>query len=212
MRVKCLAPCFFPLRDNAIALAYGLALQGRGRNADSYWQFMETARDQWASPGGEETFRRNPLRAIDEYNFCKFTKRLMLTPCSLPTEQDTIPPSASVGWRRGDQALERPPRVTSPNLSRTQASGRTDDGLLIRESWVRIPPGPPEPRRAPSGQHNALTRGSPSKPITLTTPPIARTIALLCHAESGGEPRCFVHPAAARTLQKRTSAIRAASS
>jgi len=77
---KCLhllAPRFFPLWDNAIALAYGLRLEGRGRNAGRYWQFMETARHQWISLGGEETLRRNPLKAIDEYNFCKFTKRLI---------------------------------------------------------------------------------------------------------------------------------------
>ena len=47
---------------------------------------------------------------------------------------------------------------------------------------------------------------------TLTTLPFSRTIALLQDVGIGGEPRCFAHHAATRTLRKRASATRAASS
>jgi hypothetical protein len=74
---KCLhlfAPRFFPLWDNKIAVKYGVRLQGRGRNGERYWRFMEAVRHQWTSLGGEETLRGNPLKAIDEFNYCRHTK------------------------------------------------------------------------------------------------------------------------------------------
>lgn len=75
---KCLhllAPRFFPLWDRAIAEAYGLPLKQKGRNADGYCRFMGIVKGQVQSLGGEQTIGRNPLKALDEYNYCKYTKR-----------------------------------------------------------------------------------------------------------------------------------------
>jgi hypothetical protein len=74
---KCLhllAPRFFPLWDRAIADAYSLPLRPRGRNAERYWRFMGIVKKQVQSLGGEQAIGRNPLKAIDEYNYCKHTK------------------------------------------------------------------------------------------------------------------------------------------
>ena len=75
---KCLhllAPRFFPLWDRAIAEAYGLPLRQKGKNADRYCDFIRIVKGQVQSLGGEQTIGRNPLKAIDEYNYCKHTKR-----------------------------------------------------------------------------------------------------------------------------------------
>ncbi|HSF30685.1 MAG TPA: hypothetical protein VLK82_09485 [Candidatus Tectomicrobia bacterium] len=69
-----LAPEFFPLWDRAIARAYGLPLQRRGRNAERYYRFMEVAEAQWTRLGGRQAIGRNPLKALDEYNYCRYTK------------------------------------------------------------------------------------------------------------------------------------------
>lgn len=77
---KCLhllAPRFFPLWDRAIAEAYGLPLRQKGKNADRYYDFIRIVRGQVQSLGGEQTIGRNPLKAIDEYNYCKYTKGWM---------------------------------------------------------------------------------------------------------------------------------------
>ncbi len=74
---KCLhllAPRFFPLWDRTIAEAYDLPLGKIGTNADRYYRFMQIVRGQIQSLGGEQTIGRNPLKAIDEYNYCKHTK------------------------------------------------------------------------------------------------------------------------------------------
>jgi hypothetical protein len=74
---KCLhllAPRFFPLWDRAIAEAYSLPLKQNGRNAERYWRFMGIVKKQVQSLGGEQAIGRNPLKAIDEYNYCKHTK------------------------------------------------------------------------------------------------------------------------------------------
>jgi hypothetical protein len=74
---KCLhllAPRFFPLWDRAIADAYSLPLRPRGRNAERYWRFMGIVKKQVQSLGGEQAIGRSPLKAIDEYNYCKYTK------------------------------------------------------------------------------------------------------------------------------------------
>jgi hypothetical protein len=74
---KCLhllAPRFVPLWDRAIADAYSLPLRPRGRNAERYWRFMGIVKKQVQSLGGEQAIGRNPLKAIDEYNYCKHTK------------------------------------------------------------------------------------------------------------------------------------------
>jgi hypothetical protein len=75
-----LAPEFFPLWDRAIARAYGFPLQQRGRNAIRYYGFMETAQEQWRRLGGTRAVGRNPLKALDEYNYCRYTKRWISGP------------------------------------------------------------------------------------------------------------------------------------
>ena len=71
---KCLhllAPRFFPLWDAAIAKAYK---QGKGDDAYHYCSFMEKTRDQVKDLGGEKEIKRNPLKALDEYNFITITR------------------------------------------------------------------------------------------------------------------------------------------
>lgn len=75
---KCLhllAPRFFPLWDRAITEAYRLRLKQRGKNAERYCQFMMIAREQTKNLGGEAAIGRNPLKAIDEFNYCRYTKQ-----------------------------------------------------------------------------------------------------------------------------------------
>ncbi len=77
---KCLhllAPRFFPLWDRTIAEAYGLALGIRGTNAQLYAAFMYITALQCQRLGGEAALGRNPLKAIDEYNYCHYTRRWM---------------------------------------------------------------------------------------------------------------------------------------
>jgi hypothetical protein len=69
-----LAPRFFPLWDRSIAYAYDLALQQRGRNTKRYLDFMQITKDQSVALGGEKAIGRNPLKALDEYNYCRYTK------------------------------------------------------------------------------------------------------------------------------------------
>ena len=74
---KCLhllSPSFFPLWDRSIAKAYSLGLQQRGRNGSQYCHFMSISKEQCNSLGGEQAIGRNPLKALDEYNYCKYTK------------------------------------------------------------------------------------------------------------------------------------------
>ena len=70
---KCLhllAPRFFPLWDTKIALAYKLV---KGNEAECYCSFMKITREQCKCLGGEKAIGRNPLKALDEYNYWKFT-------------------------------------------------------------------------------------------------------------------------------------------
>jgi len=74
---KCLhllAPRFFPLWDRAIAAAYEVALRRRGKNADRYCKFLRMTKEQVEALGGERVIGRNPLKALDEYNYCRYTK------------------------------------------------------------------------------------------------------------------------------------------
>jgi hypothetical protein len=66
-----LAPRFFALWDNAISVKYRVRLQARGWNADRYCRFMVITSKQVKSLGGEQAIGRNPLKALDEYNYCK---------------------------------------------------------------------------------------------------------------------------------------------
>ncbi len=70
-----LAPRFFPLWDRHIAKAYGLPLVQAGSNCDYYWRFMLKAQDQCRDLNREEPGCQNPLKSLDEFNYCKYTKR-----------------------------------------------------------------------------------------------------------------------------------------
>lgn len=71
-----IAPRLFPLWDNAIAVGYGCRLKARGGNATAYVRFMVIVKAQSVALDGERGLGRNPLKAIDEYNYCKYTLRL----------------------------------------------------------------------------------------------------------------------------------------
>jgi hypothetical protein len=45
-----------------------------GTNAKRYWAFMRKVRDQVLALGPKLGDDTNPLKAIDEYNYCKYTK------------------------------------------------------------------------------------------------------------------------------------------
>jgi hypothetical protein len=66
-----LAPRFLPLWDRAIATAYGLQLGYTGSNGRRYVRMAKITRDQSAHVGGVGT---NIVKALDEYNYCRFTK------------------------------------------------------------------------------------------------------------------------------------------
>jgi hypothetical protein len=68
-----LAPSFFPLWDRAIASAYGCSMGLLGTNAPRYLRFMTRVKEQ-ASQLQQTTGAVNLLKAIDEYNYCKFSK------------------------------------------------------------------------------------------------------------------------------------------
>ena len=68
------APRLFPPWDNPIAKDYGLALGKMGTNASRYWRFMQIAREQ-ARGIGAQGYEGNPLKALDEYNYCRCTDK-----------------------------------------------------------------------------------------------------------------------------------------
>ncbi len=79
-----LAPRFFPLWDNKIAKAYGLPHRPKATPQDDarcYWQFMQVVK--WQVKLLKERYgeqlpdfaRQNLLKALDEWNYAKFTKR-----------------------------------------------------------------------------------------------------------------------------------------
>lgn len=77
---KCLhllAPRFFPLWDRKIARCYGVALRSGGSNAKRYQRFMELTRELCKDLGGEAACGTRLLKALDEYNYSRFTKRWM---------------------------------------------------------------------------------------------------------------------------------------
>lgn len=69
-----LAPWFFPIWDRTIAYEYGFNLQNRGKNYSQYYCFMKIAQKQCKCLVGKLKKGQNPLKAIDEYNYCKYTK------------------------------------------------------------------------------------------------------------------------------------------
>ena len=69
-----LAPRLFPLWDRHIAKAYGLTLGNARSNGDHYWRFMLIAQDQCRDLNRQDPGCQNPLKSIDEYNYCEYTK------------------------------------------------------------------------------------------------------------------------------------------
>lgn len=77
---KCLhllAPNFFPLWDRAIAEAYGVYLAARGKNGKKYYHFMETTKDQVMRLRKERKGTRHLVKAIDEFNYCRYTLQIL---------------------------------------------------------------------------------------------------------------------------------------
>jgi hypothetical protein len=70
-----LAPHFFPLWDREIARKYSVALGKRGSNSDRYYRFMEIAQEQCRGLRSKRGTNWNPLKAIDEYNYSRYTRR-----------------------------------------------------------------------------------------------------------------------------------------
>ncbi len=75
-----IAPLFFPLWDNYIAKeGYSIDLENADaeRKADLYCQFMNKVKEQCQQLGGEQSIANNPLKAIDQFNFIKYTRNLI---------------------------------------------------------------------------------------------------------------------------------------
>jgi hypothetical protein len=78
---KCLhllAPRLFPLWDAAILKGYGLD-KGEFRkrtDAERYVAFIGISKAQIENLGEFKTLIDNPLKSIDEYNYCRFTKKV----------------------------------------------------------------------------------------------------------------------------------------
>ena len=71
---KCLhllAPRFFPLWDQSIAIKYGFPLVDA--RARKYTRFMWIAKKHIRAFGGKRAVRRNPVKAWDEFNYCRYT-------------------------------------------------------------------------------------------------------------------------------------------
>ena len=78
---KCLhllAPRFFPLWDAAILKGYGLE-KGEFRSrtdAERYVAFIRITKVQMENIASFSTFTDNPLKSLDEYDYCRFTKKV----------------------------------------------------------------------------------------------------------------------------------------
>jgi hypothetical protein len=70
-----LAPRFFPLWDQRIArFGYGIRFKGVGQNGSTYLLLMHATLEQINLLGGWGGFDGNPVKAIDEYNYCLHTR------------------------------------------------------------------------------------------------------------------------------------------
>lgn len=70
-----LAPQFFPLWDAKIAsLGYGIQLKVVGLNSPNYLQLMRSTFEQIEQLGGWPAFDGNPVKEIDEFNYCLYTR------------------------------------------------------------------------------------------------------------------------------------------
>jgi hypothetical protein len=79
---KCLhllAPRFFPLWDAAILRGYEMEKEKfRHRtDAERYVAFISISKSQIDSLGDFSSFTDNPLKSLDEYNYCRFTKHVV---------------------------------------------------------------------------------------------------------------------------------------
>lgn len=71
-----LAPRFMPLWDRAIAAKYVGQLGRTGTNGWRYVLFMRECRQQSVTAGGDAAAANgNILKALDEYNYCVFSKK-----------------------------------------------------------------------------------------------------------------------------------------
>jgi hypothetical protein len=69
-----LAPRYFPLWDAAIRKAYGVNSSASRTSADCYVQFIEAVQAECERLGGEDAIGRNPLKALDEFNYCHHSR------------------------------------------------------------------------------------------------------------------------------------------
>ena len=65
-----LAPGFLPLWDRNIAYKYGLGLHAVGTNGLRYVRMTQLVKDQVMCLGGSVAIDGNPVKRIDEYNYC----------------------------------------------------------------------------------------------------------------------------------------------
>jgi hypothetical protein len=72
-----LAPPFFPLWDRSIAKVYGVNLD-RNYAPIEYVRFMHLVKNQCKALADQGATWPDLLKAIDEYNYCKFTLNLPL--------------------------------------------------------------------------------------------------------------------------------------
>ncbi len=72
-----LAPSFFPIWDRTIAVAYDLPLSGAGTNGIKYFVFAECQKEQAEALGAHLPDGLTAIKAIDEYNYCHFSKGWM---------------------------------------------------------------------------------------------------------------------------------------
>ncbi len=70
-----MAPDCFPLWDRKIADGYKLSLGRAGSNGDRYWQFLLISQGQCQALKHNDPASLNRLKSIDEYNYCKYTKK-----------------------------------------------------------------------------------------------------------------------------------------
>jgi hypothetical protein len=78
---KCLhllAPGFFPLWDAAILKGYGMEKQEYRHRTDAerYVAFIRISKAQIDNLGDFSSITDNPLKRLDEYNYCRFTKNV----------------------------------------------------------------------------------------------------------------------------------------
>ncbi len=69
-----LAPRFFPLWDNGIQKGYRI----RRTDGEGYFVFMLVTHDQCLELGGEAVWGDALVKRIDEYNYCRYTRKLVM--------------------------------------------------------------------------------------------------------------------------------------